>query len=421
MDDKMYQNFTEVLKHELVPALGCTEPIAIAFTAAKAREVLGRMPEKMKVYCSGNIIKNVKSVTVPSTNGLKGIASSAVAGAVGGDPSMGFEVLKPLTKENVETIKDYLNEGICQVGLLDTDAVLDIEVRMSAGNDDVTVEVKDEHTHIDHIEKNGEIIYRAESGAAAEKQTALDPDVTLGDVLEYADKADLDNLKDIIEDQLYKNLMIAEEGLRRPYGANVGRNIMRTCRDCVDRAIAYAAAGSDARMDGCGLPVVINSGSGNQGLTVSMPVYIFAKEYQVSHEKMLRALVFSNLTAIYQKSKLGKLSAYCGAVSAACASGAAITYMLGGTYEQIENTLTNAIATLSGIVCDGAKASCAAKIATAVDSAILAHKMAMSGDVLKSGEGLIADTLQETIDAYTTIGRDGMRETDRMILQMMTR
>ena len=421
MDDKMYQNFTEVLKHELVPALGCTEPIAIAFTAAKAREVLGRMPEKMKVYCSGNIIKNVKSVTVPSTNGLKGIASSAVAGAVGGDPSMGFEVLKPLTKENVETIKDYLNEGICQVGLLDTDAVLDIEVRMSAGNDDVTVEVKDEHTHIDHIEKNGEIIYRAESGAAAEKQTALDPDVTLGDVLEYADKADLDNLKDIIEDQLYKNLMIAEEGLRRPYGANVGRNIMRTCRDCVDRAIAYAAAGSDARMDGCGLPVVINSGSGNQGLTVSMPVYIFAKEYQVSHEKMLRALVFSNLTAIYQKSKLGKLSAYCGAVSAACASGAAITYMLGGTYEQIENTLTNAIATLSGIVCDGAKASCAAKIATAVDSAILAHKMAMSGDVLKSGEGLIADTLQETIDAYTTMGRDGMRETDRMILQMMTR
>lgn len=420
MDDKMYQNFTEVLKHELVPALGCTEPIAIAFTAAKAREVLGRMPEKMKVYCSGNIIKNVKSVTVPSTNGLKGIASSAVAGAVGGDPSMGFEVLKPLTKENVETIKDYLNEGICEVGLLDTDAVLDIEVRMSAGNDDVTVEVKDEHTHIDHIEKNGEIIYWAGSGAA-EKQTALDSDVTLGDVLEYADKADLNDLKDIIEDQLYKNLMIAEEGLRRPYGANVGRNIMRTCRDCVDKAIAYAAAGSDARMDGCRLPVVINSGSGNQGLTVSMPVYIFAKEYQISHEKMLRALVFSNLTAIYQKSKLGKLSAYCGAVSAACASGAAITYMLGGTYEQIENTLTNAIATLSGIVCDGAKASCAAKIATAVDSAILAHKMAMSGDVLKSGEGLIADTLQETIDAYTTMGRDGMRETDRMILQMMTR
>lgn len=420
MDKKRYENFTEVLRHELVPALGCTEPIAIAFTAAKAREVLGRMPEKMKVCCSGNIIKNVKSVTVPSTDGLKGIASSAAAGAVGGDPSLGFEVLKPLTKEDVEKIKDFLSEGICEVGLLDTDAVLDIEVRMSAGTDTVTVEVKDEHTHIERIEKNGELLYQAEPQGAEENQSVLDAGATLRDVLEYAEKADLNDLKDIIEDQLSKNLMIAEEGLRNPYGANVGKNIMKTCRDCVDKAIAYAAAGSDARMDGCRLPVVINSGSGNQGLTVSMPVYIFAKEYHVSHEKMLRALVFSNLAAIYQKSKLGKLSAYCGAVSAACASGAAITYMLGGTYEQIENTLTNAIATLSGIVCDGAKASCAAKIATAVDSAILAHKMAMSGDVLRSGEGLIADTLQGTIEAYTTMGRDGMRETDRMILRMMT-
>ncbi|WP_148408951.1 serine dehydratase subunit alpha family protein [Murimonas intestini] len=420
MSNKMYENFTEVLKHELVPALGCTEPIAIAFTAAKAREVLGHMPEKMKVSCSGNIVKNVKSVTVPSTDGLKGIASSAIAGAVNGDSSLEYEVLKPITRENVETVRHFLEEGMCEVGLLDTEAVLDIEVRMSAGNDSVVVEVKDEHTHIDHIEKNGEIIYQAKSEAAAENAVMLDPDTTLPDILWYADHVDLNDVKDIIEEQINKNLMIAEEGLRRPYGANVGKNIMKTCRDCTDKAVAYAAAGSDARMDGCKLPVVINSGSGNQGLTVSMPVYIFAEEYNVSHEKMLRAVVFSNMTAIYQKSKLGKLSAYCGAVSAACASGAAITYMLGGTYEQIENTLTNAIATLSGIVCDGAKASCAAKIATAVDSAILAHKMAMSGDVLKSGEGLIADTLQETIEAYTTMGRDGMRETDRMILKMMT-
>lgn len=420
MNEKLTQNFTEVLRHELVPALGCTEPIAIAFTAAKAREVLGRMPEKMTVLCSGNIVKNVKSVTVPSTNGLKGIAVSAIAGAVNGDASLKYEVLKPITSDDIASVKHLLAQGICEIGLLETDAVLDIVVKVTAENNTVMVEVKDEHTRIYRIEKNGQVLYQASEAQGNENQMRMDPDATLEDILEYADQVDLDYVRDILEDQLNKNLAIAKEGLANPYGANVGKNIMKHCRDCADEAVAYAAAGSDARMDGCNLPVVINSGSGNQGLTVSMPVYVFAKENHIPHEKMLRALLFSNLTAIYQKSKLGKLSAYCGAVSAACASGAAITYMEGGTYHQIENTLTNAIATLSGIVCDGAKSSCAAKIATAVDAAILSHNMAMSGDVLKPGEGLVSDTLQKTIDAYTTMGRDGMRETDKMILHMMT-
>ena len=422
MEVKMYQKFTDILRHELVPALGCTEPIAIAYAAAKAREVLGCMPEKMCVSCSGNIVKNVKSVTVPHTNGLKGIAASAVAGVVNGDASLGFEVLSTVTPEDVEKVKDLLKQEICEVGLLETDAVLDIMVQVFAGKDSVTVEVKHAHTHIDHIERNGHMVYQAQPESAKEDPVdAPKLDVTLRDILEYVETVDLRDVQDIIEEQVSKNLHIAEEGLRRPYGANVGKNIMKNCRDCADKAVAYAAAGSDARMDGCGLPVVINSGSGNQGLTVSMPVYVFAREYHISRQKMIRAVLFSNLAAIYQKQRLGKLSAYCGAVSAACASGAAITYMMGGSYEQIENTLTNAIATLSGIVCDGAKASCAAKIATAVNGAILAHRMAMSGDVLRAGEGLIADTLQETIEAYTTMGRVGMRETDKMILKMMTR
>lgn len=422
MDKKMYQKFTDILRQELVPALGCTEPIAIAYTAAKAREVLGRMPEKMRVLCSGNIIKNVKSVTVPHTNGLKGIAASAVAGIVNGDVSLGLEVLSLMTPEDIETVKSLLDQKICEVGLLETDAVLDIRVQVFSGQDSVTVEVKDAHTHIDHIEKNGLVLYESQPGRAeGEEMDAPEFDVTLREILEYVETVDLREVQDIIEEQLRKNLCIAEEGLKKPYGANVGKNIMKNCRDCADKAVAYAAAGSDARMDGCGLPVVINSGSGNQGLTVSMPVYVFAEEYHIDHQKMIRAVLFSNLAAIYQKRRLGKLSAYCGAVSAACASGAAITYMMGGSCEQIEDTLTNAIATMSGIVCDGAKASCAAKIATAVNCAILAHKMAMSGDVLRSGDGLIADTLQETVEAYTTMGRVGMRETDKMILNMMTR
>lgn len=420
MNREMYKNFTDVLRHELVPALGCTEPIAIAFTAAKAREVLGCMPEKIEVLCSGNIIKNVKSVTVPCTNGMKGIETSAVAGAVNGDSSLEFEVLMPITDENVEEVKRLLDEGICEVGLLNTEDALDIIVKMYAGDDSVNVEVKGAHTHIDHIEKNGKVIFQAESGSVKENRFMIAPEATMYDLLEYANTVDLKDVRDVVEDQLVKNRIIAEEGLRNSYGANVGKNIMKNCKDCADKAMAYAAAGSDARMNGCKLPVVINSGSGNQGITVSMPVYVYAQEYHIDEEKMYRALVFSNLVAIYQKTRLGKLSAYCGAVSAACASGAAITYMLGGTYQQIEDTLTNAIATLSGIVCDGAKSSCAAKIATAVNSAILAHRMAMNGDALKSGEGLIADTLQETIDAYTTMGRDGMRETDRLILKMMT-
>ncbi len=415
-----FQSFSELLQKELVPALGCTEPIAIAYAAAKARELLGVIPERMVARCSGNIIKNVKSVIVPSTDGMRGISVSAIIGAVGGDASKGLEVLTGVTHEEILLAKRLEAQKICKVELLENVPNLDIIIEASSGADTSLVELRNAHTNIYRMEKNGEVLYRSSCADGTGDAGGQKPELSLEKIKDYAEHVCLDEIEDTLRQQLRCNLAIAREGMEGEYGASVGKTILRHFGNrWEERACAYAAAGSDARMSGCCLPVVINSGSGNQGITASVPVYIYAQNQGVDEETMLRALAFSNLVAIYQKQKLGKLSAYCGAVSAATGAGAAITFLAGGTMEQISDTITNTLANVSGIVCDGAKSSCAAKIATALHAAITAHYMAMDDYVFQPGEGLVRGTLEQTVSAYTTMGRVGMRDTDIEILKLM--
>ncbi len=420
MNTEYFSIFTDILKQELVPALGCTEPIAIAFAAAKARQVLGALPERMIASCSGNIIKNVKSVIVPSTDGMKGISVSAIIGAVGGDPSLNLEVLTKVTEEQIQEAKALEAKHICEVRLLENVPNLDIIIEAFHGGDSALVELRNAHTNIYRIEKNGEVLFQSDCADSVDSHEHDPSLLTLERIKDYAENVDLAEIQDTLRQQLSCNLEIAREGMTRSYGANVGKTILRHFGShWEEMACAYAAAGSDARMSGCCLPVVINSGSGNQGITASVPVYIYARNLRVDDEKLLRALAFSNLVAIYQKQKLGKLSAFCGAVCAATGAGAAITFLSGGTMEQISDTITNALANISGIVCDGAKSSCAAKIATSVHAAITAHYMSMDDHVFQPGEGLVRETLEETISAYTTMGRVGMKDTDIAILNMM--
>jgi L-cysteine desulfidase len=339
---------------------------------------------------------------------------------VGGDASLGLEVLTKVTEDEIAKAKELEAQRICEVRLLENVPNLDIIIEAFSGEDSALVELRNAHTNIYRIEKIGEVLYQSDCADSVETPSYDTSLLTLENIKEYAENVDLDDIKPILHRQLACNLEIAHEGVTRNYGANVGKTILRHFGNhWEEMACAYAAAGSDARMSGCCLPVVINSGSGNQGITASVPVYIYAKNLRVPDEQLYRALAFSNLTAIYQKQKLGKLSAYCGAVSAATGAGAAITFLSGGTLEQISDTITNTIANISGIVCDGAKSSCAAKIATSLHAAITAHYMSMDDYVFQPGEGLVRDTLEETVSAYTTMGRVGMKDTDVAILNMM--
>ncbi len=419
MKKTTYRAYTAILQHELMPALGCTEPIAVAFASAKARQVLGRMPEKLVAQCSGNIIKNIKGVVVPATDGMRGIAISAIIGAVGGDPSRRLECLTSVTQEHRAAAKELEASGMCQVQLLEGVSNLDIIIKAFAGGETALVEVCYAHTNIVRVEKNGEPLYLSDARGDSDE---LDMSVlNLQDIYDYSTTVPLEHIQPIVERQLQCNRTIAEEGLQNPWGSNVGKTLLKFLGvSWPIQAIAYAAAGSDARMAGCELPVVINSGSGNQGITVTMPVFVFAQHIKASEEKLYRALLLSNLVALYQKTQLGKLSAYCGAVSAATGSGAAIAWLSGGGLDCITRTITNTIANVSGIVCDGAKSSCAAKIASSVFSAIMGYYMAVDDNVFQPGEGLVMDSLQDTVNAYTYMGRIGMAETDLTILRMMT-
>lgn len=418
MDKNQYQTYTNILKQELIPAFGCTEPIAVAFAAAKAREVLGKMPEHLVVKCSGNIIKNIKGVIVPASGGLRGIAISALLGAVGGDASRELECLSAITDAQRAQARQLETDGICDVELLEGVPNLDIIMEVRAGDSTALVEVRNAHTNIARIEKDGKLIYQGEDHPVAE-ETDLSA-LTLADILTFAETVPLEMVQSILENQLQCNLAIAEEGLNGTWGANVGKTLLKHLGDSWQvRAAAYAAAGSDARMAGCEMPVVINSGSGNQGMTASLPVYIYAQHIGADREKLIRALTLSNLVALYQKNQLGKLSAYCGAVSAATGSGAAIAWLSGGDEVCIERAITNTIADVSGIVCDGAKSSCAAKIASSVFSAIMGYYMAADGNVFQPGEGLVGETLADTVNSYTRMGRVGMASTDIAILNMM--
>lgn len=419
LDQRIYDNYVMILKDELVPALGCTEPIAIAYAAAKAREVLGEMPETMEMCCSGNIIKNVKGVTVPNSGGLKGIDVAATLGVVGGDASKELEVLECVTEEHIEKTKELVKKGFCQCTLQEGVANLYIVAKVYAGEHSAEVTIINRHTLITKIVKNGEVIYEhkiSESNTEKGDKSLLN----VKDILTFADIVDLKDVEDVISDQIEKNTAISQEGVIHPYGAQIGRTLLDVFgNDVRTRARAKAAAGSDARMGGCSMPVVINSGSGNQGMTVSLPVIEYAKEYEATKEQLYRALVVANLISIHQKKYIGSLSAYCGAVSAACGAGAAITYLRGGTYEEVGLTIINTIGNVGGIVCDGAKSSCAAKIASAVDAAILAHYMAMKHVSFQPGEGIIQEDLEGTIKSMGYIGRVGMKLTDTEILNIM--
>lgn len=427
MDAVSYQDYVNILKEELVPAMGCTEPIAIAYAAAVLRETLGRPAERMEVEASGNIIKNVKSVFVPGTGGLRGIPAAAAAGMAAGDPSLDLEVLSQIGEAEQARIREYLACTPITVKLADSPLIFDILVRAWAGEDSALVRIANYHTHIVRIEKNGAILKDLPVQAAAEEGLTDKSALSVRGILEFAREADLSDVEETLSRQIRFNTAIAQEGLRGDYGANIGQVLLSAYGDDVKiRAKAMAAAGSDARMNGCGLPVVIVSGSGNQGLTASLPVIEYAKELGADQETLYRALLVSDLITIHLKAEIGRLSAYCGAVSAGCGSGAGIAYLYGkdkpeeALLKDVSHTIVNSLAVVSGIVCDGAKASCAAKIASAVDAGLLGFYMYQNGQQFRGGDGIISKGVEETIHNIGLLATQGMRETDREILDIMT-
>lgn len=417
--------FIAILQEELVPALGCTEPIAIAYAGAHARALLGKIPDRVCIKSSGNIIKNVKSVTVPNSGNMKGIPAAAAIGIIGGNPDKGLEVLADITEADIIRTKEFLEQVPCKVSLLDTVASLHFIVEVFAGADSASVEIIHQHTNIVRTTKNGKEVMSVPFDPASANAALTDRSgLSVKKILAFADTIDLNRVRPILERQIEYNTRIAQEGLEHRYGINAGANLLKAAE--AERAVtvkiraqAAAAAGSDARMSGCTLPVVTNSGSGNQGLTASLPVIVFAEEKKLPHDRLLRGLLVSNLIAIHQKTRIGRLSAYCGAVSAACGSGAAVTYLSGGSYEQVCETITNTLAVVSGIVCDGAKPSCASKIASSVDAALNAHYLAMQNRVFQAGEGIVKGDIEKTIAGVGSVAADGMRETDKVILRIM--
>ncbi len=408
----------KILNKELVPALGCTEPIAISLTAAKAREILGCMPTSVEILVSGNVLKNAKGVFVPNAEGMKGVDVACVLGIVGGDASMVLEVLKSVTHKDVEKTKELLGNDFCKVSILETDKPLHVIVVCKTDSDIAKVELCDGHANIVKIEKNGEVVFEKTDKQIVSVEEKLP--FNIEDILDFAKNVDLSLLKELLDNQIECNLAIAEEGLNKDYGENVGKTILKHYGNSYqNQAKAYAAAGADARMGGCSMPVVINSGSGNQGMTVSLPIIKFAEGNNCSQEMLYRALIVGNLISIYLKRGIGKLSAFCGVITASCGAGAGITFISGGSDEKIMETITNTVANVSGIVCDGAKSSCAAKIASCVDAAILSHYMAMDNNVFQPNEGIVKNDLEKTIEGVIEIGRDSMKETDKKILEIM--
>lgn len=417
-EDNIYQIYVQILKEELVTAMGCTEPIAISYAAARARAVLGELPEKIIVKASGSIIKNVKSVVVPNTGGLRGIEAAAAAGVVCGNENRKLEVLSEIESEDIERIKGYLGQADIKVEYQETGRTFDLSVCVYKEHSQACVRITDYHTNIVQIEKNWEFI---RDDLKDEKIEKANRDVlSMENIWEFVRCADIEDVKETLDKQIECNMKIAREGIRGNYGANIGSILLKMEGDSVQvRAKAMAAAGSDARMNGCGLPVVINSGSGNQGITCSVPVLVYGESLNCDIEKIYRALLLSNLTAIYIKAGIGTLSAYCGAVSAGAAAGAGIAYLHGGGYEEIKHTVVNALAIVSGIVCDGAKASCAAKIASSVEAGIVGYYMYLNEQEFYAGEGIVAEGIDRTIENIGILGKEGMKETNKKIIEMM--
>lgn len=417
-EDSLYSIYVQILKEELVMAMGCTEPIAISYACAKATQVLDHLPDRIVVKASGSIIKNVKSVIVPHTNGLKGIEVAAAAGALYGDADAKLEVLSSATREQIEELPEYVQNTNITVQHIEQGHVFDLEIHVYYEQEHASVRIVDTHTNIVQIEKNWQVIFE-------DKTTSLElkadhSALIMKQIWDFSQTVDIDDVKEILDRQITCNMAIANEGIHNSYGANIGHVILNMDSDCVKtKAKAYAAAGSDARMNGCELPVVINSGSGNQGITCCVPVVVYAKELDCTQEQLYRALILSNLTAIYIKTGIGTLSAFCGAVSAGAAAGAGIAYLHNGTYKEIQHTIVNALAILSGTICDGAKASCAAKIASSVDAGIMGYYMYKNKQQFYAGDGIVAHSVDETIQNIGTLGSQGMLQTNDKIIEMM--
>lgn len=417
-EDSLYSIYVQILKEELVMAMGCTEPIAISYACAKATQVLDHLPNRIVVKASGSIIKNVKSVIVPHTNGLKGIEVAAAAGALYGDADAKLEVLSSATREQIEELPEYVQNTNITVQHIEQGHVFDLEIHVYYEQEHASVRIVDTHTNIVQIEKNWQVIFE-------DKTTSLElkadhSALIMKQIWDFSQTVDIDDVKEILDRQITCNMAIANEGIHNSYGANIGHVILNMDSDCVKtRAKAYAAAGSDARMNGCELPVVINSGSGNQGITCCVPVVVYAKELDCTQKQLYRALVLSNLTAIYIKTGIGTLSAFCGAVSSGAAAGAGIAYLHNGTYKEIQHTIVNALAILSGTICDGAKASCAAKIASSVDAGIMGYYMYKNKQQFYAGDGIVAHSVDETIQNIGTLGSQGMLQTNDKIIEMM--
>ena len=419
--DPKYTAYIQILEEELVPAMGCTEPIALAYAAAVARDTLGCMPEAVTAKVSGSIIKNVKSVIVPNTDHLKGIPAAITAGIVAGQADRELEVIAHVTAEQIERMRAFLDAVPITTEHVDNGFVFEIDLKLHAGDNYARVRIVNFHTNIVLVEKDGQVIRSKDIAADTDDAVRVDRSLlSIESIWDFATTVDVADVEHVLDRQIRYNTAIADEGLRGDWGANIGKVLLAAHgNDVRNRAKARAAAGSDARMNGCELPVIINSGSGNQGITCSVPVIEYAEELKVGREKLLRALVLSNLTAIHQKTGIGTLSAYCGAVSAATGAGAAIAYLCGGGYKEVIHTVVNSVSIVSGMVCDGAKASCAAKIASSVDAAILGYEMYQHGQQFRRGDGLITGDVESTIRSIGQLGKEGMRETNNEIIRLM--
>lgn len=420
MDSRIYNAYLNILREELLPAMGCTEPISIAYAAAIARETLGTLPTRVEISVSGNILKNVKSVIVPNTGGLKGIAAAAATGIVAGDAQAQLQVVASVSEADKPRIEQYLKDTRIEVKQSRSECIFDIGVRVSDEKNDAFVRIEGHHTNVVCIERNGELLLRREAEHGQEDGMTDRSVLAVKDIVEFADSVNLEDVRPLIERQIAYNRAIAEEGLTNDYGARVGKILLRAFGNSVHNvAKAMAAAGSDARMNGCSLPVVIVSGSGNQGITASLPVLVYAEHLGVSHETLLRAVTLSDLLTVHLKTGIGRLSAYCGAVSAGAGAGAGICYLLGGKYDEVAHTVVNALAICSGLICDGAKSSCAAKIASAVEAGIVGMEMYRNGSQFYGGDGILEKGVEKTIGNVGDLARIGMRGTDEEIIRLM--
>lgn len=416
---KIYGQYLQILREELIPAMGCTEPIAMAYAAAKARQVLGEMPDKIDIVISGNIIKNVKSVVVPNTGGLKGITAAVAAGVTVGDADRQLEVLAGVREEDIHLIREFMDSCPMTVMKSQSPKLLDIDLRLYKGTDCVRLRIADYHTNIVLIEKNGDVLLRLDDASDDGGETDRSV-LSVKGIVEFAECVRIDDVRELLERQIAYNTAISQEGLRGEYGASVGKTLLSTRgSDVRVRARAVAAAGSDARMSGCELPVVIVSGSGNQGMTASLPVIVYAQDMGADRDRLLRALVVSNLVTVHQKTPIGRLSAFCGAVSAGCGAAAGVAWLCEGSVNAVSATITNTLGMISGTVCDGAKPSCATKIASAVEAGLLGFDLYERGKGLCGGDGILKGDVEKTIESVGKLAREGMRETDSEILEIM--